>query len=72
MAYGAGRSSWASRADARRELGQALPQHPLIVRAVLPCRLEHLMRVESQATVQQILGIGESFSWRQLEIIRDA
>ena len=30
------------------------------------------MRVESQASVQQILGIGEGFGWRQLDIIRDA
>ncbi len=30
------------------------------------------MRVECQATVQQILGIREGFGWRQLEIIRDA
>ena len=37
--------------DADRELGQALPQHPLVVRAVLPCRLEHLVRVECQAPV---------------------
>jgi hypothetical protein len=58
--------------DANSELGQALPQHPLIVRAVLPCGLEHLMRGECQATVQQILGIREGFGWRQLEIIRDA
>ena len=58
--------------DANSELGQALPQHPLIVWAVLPCGLEHLMGVECQATVQQILGIGEGFGWRQLEIIRDA
>ena len=58
--------------DANSELGQALSQHTLIVRAVLPCGLEHLMRVECQATVQQILGICEGFGWRQLEIIRDA
>jgi hypothetical protein len=58
--------------DADSELGQALPQHPLIVWAVFPCRLEHLVRVECQATVQQILGIGEGFGWRQREVIRDA
>ena len=58
--------------DADSELGQALPQHPLIVWAVLSCGLEHLMRVESQASVQQILGIGEGFGWRQREVIRDA
>jgi hypothetical protein len=58
--------------DANSELGQTLPQHALIVWAVLPCSLEHVMRIESQATVDPILGIGEGFGWRQLEIIRDA
>ena len=38
--------------DADHELGQGLPQHPLTVRAVLPCGLEHLVRVECQAPVR--------------------
>jgi hypothetical protein len=58
--------------DADRELGQALPQHPFIVRAVLPCGLEHLVRVECQAPVQQVLGVREGLGRRLLEVIWDA
>ena len=54
------------------ELSQGLPQCLLVVRAVLPCGLEHFVRVECQAPVQQILGIGEGFGRRQLEVIRNA
>ena len=58
--------------DADRELGKCLPQCLLVVRAVLPCGLEHFVRVERQAPVQQILGIGQGFGRRQLEVIRNA
>jgi len=47
--------------DADRQLGKALPQRPLVVRAVLPRGLEHLVRIERKAAVQQILGVGERF-----------
>jgi hypothetical protein len=42
------------------------------VRAVLPRGLEHLVRVERQALVQQILGVGQGFRRSQVEIVRDA
>ena len=58
--------------DADSELGQALPQHPLIVRAVLPCGLEHFVRVERQAPVQQILGKGQGLGRSQLEVVWNA
>jgi len=45
--------------DADRELGKALPEQPLILWTVLPCGLEHLVGVERQTPVQQILGIGQ-------------
>ena len=58
--------------DADCELGQALPQRSLVVRAVLPRGLKHLVRVERRALVQQILGVGEGFVRGQLEIVWDA
>src|SRR5215208_4623926 len=57
--------------DADRELGKGLPECPLLDRAVLPRRLEHLVRVECQAPIQQVLRIVKGFGRRQLEIIRD-
>jgi hypothetical protein len=57
--------------DADCELRQPLPEHALIVRPVLPCGLEHLVRVKCQPAVQQVLGIGEGFGRRQLKVIRD-
>jgi hypothetical protein len=35
------------------------------------CGLEHLVGVKCQPPVQQILGMGEGFGRRQLEVIRD-
>src|ERR1700689_3041436 len=57
--------------EAARDLGKALPQHPLVVRAVLPCGLKPLVRTECQAPVQQVLSVGEGFGRRQPQIIRD-
>jgi Amidase len=57
--------------DADRELGKGLPQCLLVVRAVLPCGLEYLVRVKGQAPIQQVLRVGEGFGRRQFEIIRD-
>jgi hypothetical protein len=57
--------------DANGELGQALPQRSLGVRTTFPRGLEHLVRVERQVPVQQILGVGERFRRWQLEIVRD-
>jgi hypothetical protein len=57
--------------DANRELCQALPQHPLVGGTVFPRRLEHLVRGERQAPVEQLLGVGEGFGRCQFEIVRD-
>jgi hypothetical protein len=58
--------------DADRELGKCLPQCPLLVGAVLPCGLEHFVRVERQPPVQQVLGKGQGFGRRQIEVIGNA
>ena len=58
--------------DPDRELRKGLPQCPLLDRPVLPCRLEHLMRIERQAPIQQVLRIVESLGGRQFEVIWDA
>ena len=58
--------------DADRELSQPLPERALFVRPVLPCGLKHLVGVEGESAVQQILGVGEGFDRRQLQVVRDA
>jgi hypothetical protein len=58
--------------DADRELGKCLPQCLLVVRTVLPRGLEHFVRVEGQAPIQQILSAGQCFGRRQLEVVRNA
>ena len=58
--------------DADSELGQALPQHPLIGGAVFRAASNTPCALNARAPVQQVLGIGEGFGWGQLEVIRDA
>lgn len=40
-----------------RQLGQGPPQFTLDLRAVLPRRLEHFVRVEGQPLIEESLGI---------------
>lgn len=58
--------------DPHRELCQALPKCLLVDLAVLPSGLEHLVSVECEATIQQILGICEGLRRRQHQVIRNA
>lgn len=57
--------------DAHRELGQALPHCLLVGRAALPRGLEHLVSVECEASVQQILGIGKGLGRCQRQVVRN-
>jgi hypothetical protein len=43
--------------DADGELGQGLPQRLLLGRAAFPRGFEHLMRVERQTAVEQVLRV---------------
>ena len=58
--------------DADGELSQPLPHIALVVGCVLPRRFEHLMCVERQPTVQQVLRIGERIGRGQIQIVGDA
>ena len=47
--------------DAHGQLCQPLPERTFVLRAVLPRRFENFVGAERLATVEQILGVGESF-----------
>ncbi len=58
--------------DADGELRQALPHPALVIGCVLPRRLEHLVCIERQPTVQQLLCIVERIGRGQVQIVGDA
>ena len=55
--------------DPHRELGQPLPHFLFVGRTGLPRGLEHLVSVECEASVQQILGIVKALGRRQHQVV---